>query len=124
LYSSATGSIASADADDVGPTGDVDLVVAERGCERRLGDVRLDLVVLFDDDELAAEHFHLAAGRVLKAHHQPGLRLLAVGFQRPGLAVDMRDLDFFCLRKGGAAAECECSGNDRSDEAAHVPSRE
>jgi hypothetical protein len=51
--------------------GEVDLVVGERGLQLRLARVGLGLAVLLDDDDAPAENFHLAAGGVLQAHHQP-----------------------------------------------------
>jgi hypothetical protein len=70
-----------------------------RPCRRRrrreqaLADVGLALVVLLDHDDLLAGDRHRAAGRVVEAHHQAGLGLLAVGLERAGLAVDVRDAD-------------------------------
>jgi hypothetical protein len=46
----------------VGPTAMSTLSSPNAVASAGLGDVRLDLIVLLDDHELAAEHFHLAAG--------------------------------------------------------------
>jgi hypothetical protein len=93
LYSSATGSSASATPDDDGPDRDVGLVVAVGGGEQALADVGLALVVLLDDDDLLAGDGHRPAGGVVEAHHEAGLRLLAVRLERAGLAVDVGDAD-------------------------------
>ena len=83
---------------------DVGLVVAVGGGEQALADVGLALVVLLDHDDLLAGDHHRAAGRVVEAHHQAGLRLLAVGLERAGLAVDVGDADLLALRGGLHAA--------------------
>jgi hypothetical protein len=54
LYSSATGSMASATPDDGGAHGDVGLVVRVGGGQQALAQVGLALVVLLDHDELLA----------------------------------------------------------------------
>src|SRR5213079_1314360 len=72
---------------------DVGLVVAVGGGEQALADVGLALVVLLDDDDLLARDGHRPAGGVVEAHHEAGLRLLAVRLERTGLAVDVGDAD-------------------------------
>ncbi|MNS58954.1 hypothetical protein D3C72_918950 [compost metagenome] len=69
--------------------GDVGVVVGIGGRQLRAGDVRLALVVFFDNADLAASHGHRALRGVFQAQHQARLCLLGVGFQRPGLVVDM-----------------------------------
>src|SRR5204863_9232692 len=49
--------------------------------------------VLLDDDDLLAGDGHRPAGGVVEAHHEAGLRLLAVRLERAGLAVDVGDAD-------------------------------
>jgi hypothetical protein len=84
---------------------------------RLFAHVGLALVVLFDDGDLAAGDRHRSLGRIFEAHHQAGLRLLAVGLQRAGLAVDMRDLEVgLRLRDRLPACGQGQSGDSRSDE--------
>ena len=98
FVSSATDSIASVTPEEVGADGEIDLVVGIGGFEQRFGDVRLALVVLLQDHDLAAVEHHGAVGQVLEAHHQPGLGLLGISLERPGLAVDERDFEVRGLR--------------------------
>ena len=112
---------------------DVGLVVAVGGREQALADVGLALVVLLDDDDLLAGDGHRPAGGVVEAHHEAGLRLLAVRLERAGLAVDVGDADLaLALRhrqrrserrergdgeqRAAAAAECDVGdeGHGRS----------
>src|SRR4029079_3559791 len=60
-------------------------------------------------------------GCVLEAHHQPGLGLLTVGLERPGLAVDVRNLDVLSVDPVAAKRERGC--DDGPDDSVHVPSR-
>jgi hypothetical protein len=93
LYSSATGSIASATGRRGGADGDVDLVVGVGRGQQALAHVGLALVVLLDHHQLAAGDGHRAAGGVLQAHVEADDGLLGVGLQRPGLAGDDGDAD-------------------------------
>ena len=77
----------------------IGLVVGVGGCQQGLAQIGLALVVLLDHHEFLAGHHHGAAGRVVETHHEAGRGLLAVGFERPGLAVDMGDPDFLGLRQ-------------------------
>src|ERR1700720_1321228 len=65
LFSSATGRSASAAADHVRPA----------------------LVVLGDDNDLAAVERHGALGGIFQSHAQTGFGLLGIGLERPGLAI-------------------------------------
>ena len=104
LYSSATGSMASA-TDDGRADRDVDLVVAVGRGQQALAHVGLALVVLLDHHQLLAGHHHRAAGGVVQAHVEADDGLLGIGLQRAGLAGDEGDLDFaLVLRQRGAAA--------------------
>jgi hypothetical protein len=80
-------------------TGDVGLVVGVGGGEQGLAEVRLALVVLFDHHQLLVADHHGALGRVVETHHEAGRGLLAIGFERAGLAVDVRDLDVLRVRE-------------------------
>jgi hypothetical protein len=113
LYSSATGSIASADGEPVVPTARSDLLVGVGGGQQALGHVRLELVVLLDHDDLLACHLHRAAGGVVQAHLEAGDRLLGVGLQRAGLAGDDGDLHFFGLAEG------RCCNRSRQNRESH-----
>ena len=73
--------------------GDVGAVVLVGLGQRGLGEIGLALIVLGDDDDLAAGDLHLALRRVFEPHAEAGLGLLGVGFQRAGAAVDQRDLE-------------------------------
>lgn len=85
---------------------DIGLVVLIGFRERGLGEIGLALVVLGDDDDLAAVERHGALGGVFKTHLQAGLGLLGVGLERTGLAVDQRDLEVVGP-SGGARGEGE-----------------
>ena len=89
--------------------GDVGAVVLVGLGQGGLGDVRLRLVVLGDDDDLAPVDLHRPLGRVFEAHHEAGLGLLGVGLQRTGEAADEGDLEI--VRTGGAG-----SGDERRGE--------
>ena len=65
--------------------GDIDIVVGIGLFQQRLGDVRLALVVLGNDHDLAAIKGHSAAGQIFEAEVEAGLGLLGVSFERPGL---------------------------------------
>ncbi len=99
--------------------GDVGLVVAVGGREQALADVGLALVVLLDHDDLLAGDGHRAAGGVVEAHHEAGLRLLAVGLERPGLAVDVGDADLALrLRERRRRERERCRGDGGKHRAA------
>jgi hypothetical protein len=110
----------ASDAGGRGADGDVRLVVAVGGRQQRLADVGLALVVLLDDGELATRHRHRAAGGVVQAHREAGLRLLAVGLERAGAAVDVGDADLaLALREGGGRGEQECERSGAGGDERH-----
>ena len=82
---------------------DIGLVVLIRLRKGCLGQVRLALIVLGDDDDLAPVQRHAALGGILKAHAQPGFGLLRISFQWAGLAIDQRDLQVVRLRGANQA---------------------
>ena len=73
--------------------------------DRKLGaaDIRLGLRIPLRHHDLAVADHHGAVGGVLEAHHQPGVGLLGVGFQRTGLVGHVGDLDVLRLRMHGDA---------------------
>jgi chorismate mutase-like protein len=75
-------------------------VIAICGCQKVLAQVRLALVVFFNDHQLATTHLHRAASCEIQAHHQTHLGLLAIGLQRAGLAVNVRNFQIFGLCQG------------------------
>ena len=101
---------------------DVGVVVLIGLGERGLGEVGLALVVLDDDVDLAPVDLHRALGRVFEAEPQPGLGLLGVGFERPGPAVDQRDIEIG-RRSGGGAAENARRDREAFDEIWSLPLR-
>jgi hypothetical protein len=90
---------------------DIDLVVLIGLGECRLGQIRLALVVLGDDDDLAAVDGHGALGGVFQAHAQAGFGLLGVSLQRAGFSVDQADLQVIRLRD----ASQQNGGHSRND---------
>ena len=92
-----------------GAHGDVCLVVRVGGGQQALAQVGLALVVPLDHHDFFAVDGHGAAGGVVQAHHQAGLRLLAIGFERAGLAVNVGYADFARLAEYGGR-QCGCQG--------------
>ena len=103
-----------------GADGNVGLVVGIGRGQQALAQVRLALVVFLDHHQLLARHLHRAAGGVLQAHHQANLRLLAVGLQRAGFAVNVGNADLARLGpgRGGNGGECGGSKGGGSDQGA------
>jgi hypothetical protein len=69
--------------------------------ERALGEVRLALIVLGQDDDLAAIDFHRPLGRIFEAQPEAGFGLFGVGLERTGAAMDQGDLQIVRSRGDG-----------------------
>ena len=79
---------------------DVNFVVAIGCGQQALAQIRLALVVFFNHHQFFARHHHRATGGVVQAHHEADSGLLAVGFERAGLAVDVGDFYLTGLADG------------------------
>ena len=95
---------------------DVDAVILIGLGQRGLGEIGLALVVLDDDVDLAPVDLHGSLGRVFEAEPQPGLRLLGVGLQRPGAAMDQGDLEIIRPRGHNGRQQTRRDGESLENE--------
>jgi hypothetical protein len=103
--------------------GDVGAVVLISLSERAFGEVRLALVVLNDDDDLAPVDFHRPLSGVFEAKLKTCLGLLGVGLQGTGQPVDEGDLEGVGARAPGGGDERRGEGQASDTKARERSSR-